>query len=55
MSMLYDAVVVGTISSGNYRGIFFGDNIEHTQENGVAGDQELDSRIVMRPLGIFLQ
>ena len=26
ISMSYDAVVVGTISSGNYRRIFFGDN-----------------------------
>ena len=32
MLLLYDAVVVGTISSGNYRGIFFGDN---NYENGV--------------------
>ena len=41
ISMLHDAVVVGMITSGSYRGIFFDENNEHTQENGVAGDQEL--------------
>lgn len=40
ISMLYDAVVVGTISSGNYRRIFFGDN----NKNGVAGNQEVTAR-----------
>ena len=39
--MSHDAEVVGTISQGNYRDIFFGDNNQHTQESGVAGNQEI--------------
>ena len=38
---VYDAVVVGTISHGNNRGIYLGDDDKHARENGVAGDQEV--------------
>ena len=39
ISMLYDAEEVGSISSGNYWGVFLCDNNKYTQENGDAGDQ----------------